>query len=125
MPSADYFLTGNPDAARAALTQALEEHGFTVTPQANGAWEVARGSAAMTALFGALAGRSRQRLVYTVQFLDHQGTLVARFARESGAGVMGGAIGVSRSNAVFTEVSEAVAVRLGAAGHLGQLVRGA
>jgi hypothetical protein len=123
--SADYFLTGNPDAARAALHAALTEHGFTVTPEPNGSWTVARGSVAATAVLGALAGRKNQRLVYTVQFFDHQGAPVARFARDSGAGVMGGAFGVQRSESVFAEVSEAVAGRLHAQGHLGHLLRGA
>jgi hypothetical protein len=125
VPSIDYFLAGQPDAARAALVAALEEHGFEVTTNPNGSWSVARGSAALTALVGAFAGRSKQRLVYAVQHFDHQGTPVARFFRESGAGVMGGAIGVGRSDDVFREVSEAVAARLHAQGHLAHLVRGA
>jgi hypothetical protein len=123
--SADYFLSGDPDAARVALHAALAEHGFAVTPEPNGSWTVARGSVAATAVLGVLAGRKNQRLVYTVQFFDHQGTPVARFARESGAGVMGGAFGVQRSESVFAEVSEAVAGRLHAQGHLAHLLRGA
>ncbi|WP_454051674.1 hypothetical protein [Cellulomonas sp. Marseille-Q8402] len=125
MASADYFLSGHPDAARAALAAALVEHGFTVETEPSGVWTVARGSVTATALLGALAGRRNQRLVYSVQFFDHQGTAVARFSRESGAGVMGGAFGLQRSESVFAEVSEAVAARLHAQGHLAQLVRGA
>jgi hypothetical protein len=123
--SADYFLTGDPDSARAELAGVLHEHGFTVTPRPDGSWEVARGSATATALLGVLAGRKNQRLVYGVQFFDHQGTPVARFARDSGAGAMGGAFGVQRSENVFAEVSEAVAARLHARGHLVHLYRGA
>lgn len=125
MASADYFLSGHPDAARAALAEALAEHGFGVTPRADGSWEVARGSATATALLGVLAGRKNQRLVYDVRFFDHQGAPVARFARDSGAGAMGGAFGVQRSENVFAEVSEAVAARLHARGHLAHLYRGA
>jgi predicted ATPase len=125
MPSADYFLQGAPGVARAALHAALTEHGFTVTSEPNGSWTVARGSTAMTVAFGALAGRSRQRLVYQVQFFDHQGTPVARFFREQGAGVMGGALGVSRSNDVFAEVSQAVAARLEQQGLLAHWLRAA
>ncbi len=125
MPSVDYFLTGQPDAARAALAAALQEHGFEVTTNPDGTWAVARGNATLTAFVGALAGRSKQRLVYAMHFFDHQGTLVARFFRESGAGVLGGAVGLARSNSVFTEVSEAVAARLQGQGLLGHLVRGA
>ncbi|GIG36916.1 hypothetical protein [Cellulomonas pakistanensis] len=125
MASADYFLSGHPDAARAALAEALGEHGFAVSTGPDGSWEVTRGSATATALLGALAGRKNQRLVYTVRFFDHQGTPVARFARDSGAGAMGGAFGVQRSENVFAEVSEAVAARLHARGHLAHLLRGA
>jgi len=125
VPSVDYFLSGSPDAARAALVAAIQEHGFEVTTNPDGSWAVTRGSVALTALVGAFAGRAKQRLVYAVQHFDHQGTPVARFFRESGAGVMGGAIGVSRSDDVFREVSEAVAARLHGQGHLAHLVRGA
>ncbi|HEY0186751.1 MAG TPA: hypothetical protein VGC67_04620 [Cellulomonas sp.] len=125
MASADYFLQGSPDDARAALSAALAEHGFTVTSQTPTGWVVARGSRAMTLWLGALAGRSRQRLEYRVDFFDHEGAPVARFGRDSGAGVLGGAIGIARSNSVFTEVSDAVAARLTQQGLLAQLVRGA
>jgi hypothetical protein len=120
---ADYFLTGSPEAARTALAAALAEHGFTVTTEPNGTWTVARGSVAATALLGALAGRKSQRLVYAVQFFDHQGAPVARFFRESGAGGMGGAFGLQRSESVFAEVSEAVAARLAQQGLLVNGVR--
>lgn len=125
MASADYFLSGDPDAARAELAGVLGDHGFAVTHRPDGSWEVARGSTTATALFGALAGRKHQRLVYAVRFFDHQGVAVARFARESGAGVMGGAFGVRRSESVFAEVSEAIAARLHARGQLTHLLRGA
>ncbi|RMI09281.1 hypothetical protein [Cellulomonas triticagri] len=125
MPSADYFLTSPSDDTRRALSAAFQEHGFEVTTSPDGSWAVARGNATLTAFVGAWAGRRRQRLVYAVRFFDHQGTPVARFERESGAGVMGGAIGVSRSNDVFTEVSAAVAERLHQQGHLVSWVRGA
>lgn len=125
MASADYFLSGNPDAARAELAGVLGEHGFTVAHRPDGSWEVARGSATATALFGALAGRRHQRLVYSVRFFDHQGVPVARFARDAGAGVLGGAFGLKRSEDVFAEVSEAIAARLHGRGHLAHLLRGA
>lgn len=125
MPSADYFLAGDPGTARAALSAALRAHGFEVEPQPDGSWAVARGSAVLTAVVGAWAGRRRQRLVYAVRFFDHQGTHVARFLRESGAGMMGGAIGVSRSDDVFLEVSSAVAAHLHDRGLLAHWLRGA
>lgn len=123
MPSIDYFLAGAPDAARAILAEALADEGFDVTPKSADLWEVARGSQALTMVLGGLAGRKNQRLTYSVRFVEHEGAVVARFVREAGAGVMGGAMGVARSNSVFAEVSEIVATRLRAAGHLERLVR--
>ncbi|HEY0216370.1 MAG TPA: hypothetical protein VGC57_08260 [Cellulomonas sp.] len=125
MASADYFLQGPPEAAREAFAAALAEHGFTVAAQTPTGWTVARGSKAMTFWLGAWAGRTRQRLEYRVEFFDHQGAQVARFGRDGGAGVMGGAVGISRSNSVFAEVSQAVADRLASQGLLAQLIRGA
>jgi hypothetical protein len=125
VPSADYFLQGSPEAARQAFAAALAEHGFTVDSTTPSGWLVARGSKAATFWLGAWAGRKRQRLEYRVDFFDHQGTPVARFGRDGGAGVMGGAVGIARSNNVFGEVSEAVAARLHGQGLLVNLVRGA
>lgn len=126
MPSIDYFLLGHPETTKQALAAALAEHGFAIEAQLpNGGWTVARGSKGMTVAFGALAGRNKQRLEYTVHFFDHQGQLVARFFRDSGAGAMGGAIGVSRSNDVFAEVSQAVHHRLAQQGLLSGAVQGA
>jgi hypothetical protein len=125
MASADYFLQGTPEATRQAFAAALAEHGFLITAQTPTGWLVARGSKAMTFWLGAWAGRKRQRLEYRVEFFDHQGTPVARFGRDGGAGVMGGAIGIARSNDVFAEVSNAVAERLHGQGLLVNLVRGA
>ncbi len=124
MASADYFLHGDPEAGRTVVADVLQENGFTISPEPSGSWTVARGSAALTAFVGAWAGRKRQRLVYSVTFLDHQGTLVARFERSGGGGAMGGAIGLRRSDAVFGELSDAIAARLSSAGLLAQLVRG-
>ncbi|MCS5734965.1 hypothetical protein [Herbiconiux daphne] len=122
MPSVDYFLSGDHEAARSLLAEALQSQGFTVTPEATGQWTVARGSQAMTVLFGGLAG-SRQRLVYGVRFFDAEGRLVARFARDPGTGLMGGAIGINRANAVFGELDTVVSARLAAAGILTDAVR--
>lgn len=125
MPMTDYFLQGPVPAARDALAAALVANGFEVTPEPSGSWTVTRGSTTATVLLGAFAGRSKQRLVFAVRFFDHQGTPVARFERESGAGAMGGAIGVSRSNSIFTEVSQDVTRRLTEAGVLAHVVAGA
>jgi hypothetical protein len=123
MLTVDYFLAGDHEAARAVLAAALEEQGFSVTPEVTGVWTVARGNATATALLGAFAGRNKQRLVYAVEFFSHDGALVARLRRDSGAGAMGGVIGVARSNDVFAEVDRAVHIRLAEAGILMNAIR--
>ena len=123
MPSVDYFVSGDPTAAKAVITSALDGQGFGVTPDAAGNWEVSRGSQAMTVLFGGLAG-SRQRLIYRMQFFTAEdGWLVARFYRESGTGMMGGAIGISRSSATFLELDTAIGTALTNAGILTNFIR--
>jgi hypothetical protein len=123
MPTVDYFITGDQNAARSLLIDALQGEGFAVEPDATGNWTVSRGSQSMTVLLGAFAGKN-QRLVYQMQFFQHDGALVARLYRPAGTGAMGGAIGVSRSNSVFQELDRAVGTRLTAAGVLQNAVRG-
>jgi hypothetical protein len=122
MPTIDYFITGSQDAARAAVTDVLQQQGFTITPETPSKWTISRGSQAMTVLFGGLAG-SKQRLVYIVQFLEHEEAVVVRFTRESGTGMMGGAIGINRSTVIFRELDQAIGTRLTEAGLLVNAVR--
>ncbi|WP_147305286.1 hypothetical protein [Subtercola boreus] len=77
-----------------------------------GGWDVTRGSATTTALLGAFAGREKQRLEYRLEFFEQNGELIARLGRSSGAGMLGGAIGVARSADVFTELDQAVGTAL-------------
>ncbi|RFA22702.1 hypothetical protein [Subtercola boreus] len=112
MSAVDYFITGDHDAARAVLAAALRSQGFEVSTSAIGGWDVTRGNATTTMLLGAFAGRDRQRLEYRMEFFDLEGQLVARLGRSSGAGALGGVIGVSRSAEVFTELDQAVGTAL-------------
>ncbi|MEA9985852.1 MULTISPECIES: hypothetical protein [Subtercola] len=108
MAAVDYFITGDHEAARGLLAQIMQGQGFEVTASPLGGWNVTRGSVGATVWLGAFAGRDKQRLEYTMQFFDSDGMLVARLARTSGAGALGGAIGVSRSASVFTELDQAI-----------------
>ncbi|MEF2975853.1 hypothetical protein [Subtercola sp. YIM 133946] len=112
MTAVDYFITGDHDAARAALAAALRSQGFELATAPTGGWSVTRGSVGATVWLGAFAGRSNQRLEYSMQFFEWEGQLVARLNRTSGAGAMGGVIGVSRSADVFTELDQAVGSEL-------------
>ncbi|MFC8923734.1 hypothetical protein [Cellulosimicrobium sp. NPDC057127] len=121
MATVDYFLTGDHDAARRELADALHEQGFTVTTQRTGQWTVERGSKSRTMWLGAFAGK-HQHLVFTVDFMQHDGALVARVQRPTGQGAMAGAVGVARSNKAFSEVDQAVGTRLTRAGILANVV---
>ncbi|MCU1482361.1 MAG: hypothetical protein JWQ19_3147 [Subtercola sp.] len=112
MAAVDYFITGDHDAARNAIAAALRAQGFEVATSPVGGWSVTRGSTSATVWLGAFAGKSNQRLEYSMQFFEYEGQLVARLNRESGAGALGGVIGVSRSAEVFTELDQAVGSEL-------------
>ncbi|MBD5785715.1 hypothetical protein IF650_05935 [Cellulosimicrobium terreum] len=111
MATIDYFLTGDHDAARHHLSAALHDQGFTVSPSPTGQWTVERGSKAKTFWLGAFAGKG-QHLVFTVDFMQHDGALIARMQRATGGGAMAGAVGVARSAKAFSEVDQAVGTRL-------------
>ncbi|WP_251152038.1 hypothetical protein [Cellulosimicrobium sp. Marseille-Q4280] len=121
MATVDYFLTGDHDAARHQLATALHEQGFTVTTQRSGQWSVERGSRTKTFWLGAFAGK-QQHLVFTVDFMEHGGALVARVQRPTGQGAMAGAVGVARSNKAFSEADQAIGTRLTQAGILADVV---
>jgi hypothetical protein len=112
MTAVDYFITGDHDAARNVLAGVLRAQGFEVATSPVGGWNVTRGSVGATVWLGAFAGKNNQRLEYSMQFFDYEGQLVARLNRPSGAGAMGGVIGVSRSADVFTELDQAVGSEL-------------
>ncbi|WP_435738002.1 hypothetical protein V5D56_05245 [Cellulosimicrobium sp. PMB13] len=121
MATVDYFLTGDHDAARHQLASALHEQGFTVATQPSGQWSVERGSKTRTFWLGAFAGK-HQHLVFTVDFMQHDGALVARVQRPTGQGAMAGAVGVARSNKAFSEADQAIGTRLTQAGILANVV---
>ncbi|MFB9956644.1 hypothetical protein [Cellulomonas denverensis] len=125
MAVVDYFLTGPHEAGKALMRDALSREGFSVEAELpNGGWTVGRGSKAKTFWLGAFAGKDAQRLTFTVRFFEHQGNLVARLERESGSGMMAGAVGVARSNDIFEQTVGAIGQTLHAAGVLAGSARG-
>ncbi|MCB7135626.1 hypothetical protein [Cellulosimicrobium marinum] len=121
MATVDYFLSGDHDAARHELAAALHDQGFAIATGADGRWTVSRGSKTRTFWLGAFAGK-HQHMEFTVTFMQHGDSLVARVQRDTGHGAMAGAVGVSRSNTVFAEVDQAVGTRLTQAGILADVV---
>ncbi|WP_142206666.1 hypothetical protein [Subtercola boreus] len=122
MSAVDYFITGDHDASRQVLADALRSQGFELASSPLGGWDVTRGNATTTALLGAFAGREKQRLEYRMEFFEQDGQLIARLGRSSGAGMLGGAIGVARSADVFAELDQAVGTALTNAGTLANAV---
>lgn len=119
MAVVDYFITGPHESGKALLRDALGHQGFAVEAQLpNGGWTVGRGSKAKTFWLGAFAGKNAQRLTFTVAFFEHDGNLVARLERESGSGMMAGAVGIARSNDIFEQTVGAVGQELHSAGVL-------
>ena len=112
MSAVDYFVTGDHDQAREVLANVLRSQGFEVATSPLGGWDLTRGSTSATIWLGAFAGRDKQRLDYRMEFFEHEGQLVARLSRQSGAGAMGGVIGVSRSSEIFIELDNAVGTEL-------------
>ncbi|PPF87884.1 hypothetical protein C5B96_03250 [Subtercola sp. Z020] len=112
MAAVDYFISGDHDEARSVLAEAMRSLGFELATSPLGGWDVTRGSTSATLWLGAFAGREKQRLDYRMEFFQQEGQLVARLSRISGAGAMGGVVGVSRSAEVFTELDQAVGTAL-------------
>lgn len=112
MAAVDYFISGDHDEARSVLAEAMRSLGFELATSPLGGWDVTRGSTSATLWLGAFAGRDKQRLDYRMEFFQQEGQLVARLSRTSGAGAMGGVVGVSRSAEVFTELDQAVGTAL-------------
>lgn len=123
MPTIDYFLIGDHEAARQRFVEALNGQGFTLTQRPDGSFSVERGSKSATFWLGAFAGKQKQHLVFSASFFVHEGQLVARVQRETGGGAMAGAIGVARSNSAFAEVDQAIGQSMTNAGILANVVR--
>ncbi len=107
MSTDDIYTTTDPITARDLVYQTFSGGGCSVTPTSEYSATIERGSAAMTALFGAFAGKGRQHLKYDVQVFagpDGTGTVV-RIGRAN-SGAMAGAVGVSRARAAYAQWHE-------------------
>jgi len=114
----EYFLSSTPEAARAVIEPALIKQSFTVEATPDGGFVAKRGSAAMTVLFGGLAG-SRLAMSFTVEVMESQGQIVVRLSRVVASSVVtGGALGAAKANHVFIETANALGAALNDAGIL-------
>ena len=116
--SHDYFLTGNHDAAKEAVSRALATEGFRVTSNSTGGFNASRGSLAATLLIGAMFGKKRFHVAFIVQFFtDAEDRLVARLNRDMASGFLkAGAGGAKITRAMFDETAAALTVQLQSSG---------
>ena len=104
MAAEDILTTAHPAQARDLTYGVFASEGCEIKSLDEFSAQVVRGSAAMTAAFGAFAGKNRQHLKYTVQVFaspDGAGSVV-RIDRGN-TGAMAGAVGVARARKAFTE----------------------
>ncbi|MGC5165605.1 hypothetical protein [Luteimicrobium sp. DT211] len=113
MAADDILTTAHPAQARDLTYGVFSAEGCEVRPLDEFSAEIVRGSASMTAMFGALAGKKRQHLKYTVKVFaapDGNGSVVRLDRGNTGA--MAGAVGVSRARQAFAEWQGRVAAAL-------------
>lgn len=106
MPGIQIKVNANADQVRQNLSQSLTNDGYTVTPNANGSLKVEKGSFGKTMFLGALAGESFHRsfVVYVQQ--GPSDTLVSVNRNSSGNFLKGGAIGASKAQGHFKDISD-------------------
>jgi hypothetical protein len=98
----EFVVTGDPTAARAAVVKALESRKFRL--DWSGEWQgtAERGKKWLNALAGAFAQYFKVELNV---FSAEQGQSVIRLEKSS-SGMMGGAVGVARTNKNFTALRD-------------------
>jgi hypothetical protein len=117
--SYDFFISGDHDAAKTLIGDALTAEGFTITMNVDGGFHAVRGSTAATVLWGGLAGKKLHMAFDTQFFVDDKGQLVARLSRDLAVGALkGGAIGATKTANAFEATSHAVGTALTNAGVL-------
>lgn len=105
----EFLLSGDPAAAHRVVTDALTAQGFATEPYTNGWLKATRGSAAKTALFGGLAGNNLHITFLLFLGIDPEGRPTARLDRDLTMGALkGGAIGASKTAAVYVETRDAI-----------------
>lgn len=124
--SHDFFVTADPETARARARDALVREGYTVDDADQGGLRATRGSLGLTLLVGAMANDRTFHTRLDVQVMVTQdGRTVVRLLRGSGRSmVKGGAIGMARGNRAFEEAANAIHAAFTQAGVLTASVPG-
>lgn len=118
MATAELRLPLSVDQARDALSAALTDLGFTVTPTASGSLDVSRGSLGTTLVAGAFAGQD-MHVRFDVHFSGApEGTLASFEHSAAGGFFKGGAIGAVKAGDVVREAAHSAGVRLAERGQL-------
>jgi predicted dinucleotide-binding enzyme len=117
--SYDFFISGDHNAAKTLIGDALTAEGFTISMNTDGGFHAVRGSTAATVLWGGLAGKKLHMAFDTQFFVDDRGQLVARLVRDLAVSALkGGALGASKTATAFEATSHAVGTALTNAGVL-------
>ncbi len=79
--NAEFVLTGDRDAARGHVKEALEGEGFQIHEEHHGTWKAVHHADAAGIFGGALAGDEHQRQIFEVAFADEGDGLLVRLHR--------------------------------------------
>jgi hypothetical protein len=115
IPSVEYVLSGNPDAAKAVAADALRSRGLTLEPTPLGGW-IAELSGEPAGFFG----RRRAAASFIVEVTsDESAHAVIRWNAMSPAGLITGKLaGTHPSDALYAEVADALSAAFSGAGIL-------
>lgn len=103
MASKTLSLSIPSSAARDRATQFFTQNGWRVSADTNGNLRLERGSRTMSFLFGAMAGKNLY-LSHYVDFADTpDGGSTVTYSSTVGSAIMGGAIGVNKSNGIHAD----------------------
>jgi hypothetical protein len=105
----EFVLTGDQEAAKKVVLDAIAQQGFAATATDGWNFDLTRGSNGLTIAFGALAGKNFYMKFHAAFSADAEGHLVARLSRDAtGSALRGGVIGADKANTTFQQVADAV-----------------
>lgn len=104
MAEKTFIINAPVEQVRSIISQAFTEDGWTAQNNpATGGLTLTRGKKGLSIALGALAGKNFF-LTQSVDFaVGPQGETLARYSSSTGMAIIGGAIGVSKSNAAHAD----------------------
>lgn len=114
-----FIINAPVEQARAIISRVFTEDGWTAENNlATGGLTLTRGKKGLSIALGALAGKNFF-LTQSVEFgTGPRGETIARYASSTGMAIIGGAIGVSKSNAAHADYVNKLGATLQAQGIL-------